>query len=136
MQNSICCFKNDKNLVNFDLALKSLKNLHFDWSLSCKVYNIWPKKVRRSYLSLHWRVMQNLKENWLVLPKMTWAIGKSFTRALESLKIGTLMAFFCLKLKMYEFKIYKEVMCRDNEEWCENWRGIDLSVQNWHEELD
>ena len=27
-------------------------------------------------------------------------------------------------------------MCHDNEEWCKNWRGIDLSVENWHEELD
>ena len=26
-------------------------------------------------------------------------------------------------------------MCHDNEEWCKNWRGIDLSVQNWHEEF-
>ena len=42
------------------------------------------KKIERSYLSWHWRVMQNLKKNWLV-----------FTRALESVKIGTLMGFFC-----------------------------------------
>ena len=28
--------------------LKSLKNLHFDWYLSCKVCNVWPKKVQRS----------------------------------------------------------------------------------------
>ena len=27
-------------------ALKSLKYLHFDWSLSCKIYNVWPKKYR------------------------------------------------------------------------------------------
>ena len=27
-------------------ALKSLNNLHFDWSLLCKVYNVWPKKYR------------------------------------------------------------------------------------------
>ena len=25
------------------IALKRLKNLHFDWSLSYKVYNVWPK---------------------------------------------------------------------------------------------
>ena len=24
----------------------------------------------------------------------------------------------------------------DNEEWCKIWRGIELSVQNWHEEFD
>ena len=36
----------------------------------------------------------------------------------------------CLKLKTY-----REVMCHDNEEWYKNWRGIDLSFQNWHEDL-
>ena len=56
------------------------------------------------------------------------------TRA--SLKMGTLMGFFCPKLKIFELKIYRGVMCHDNEEWCKNWRGIDLSVQNWHEEFD
>ena len=50
---------------------------------------------------------------------------------LESLKIGTFMASFCLKLK-----IYRGVMCHDYEEWWKNCRGIDLSVQNWHDELD
>ena len=54
------------------LALKSLKNLHFDWSLSCKVYNVWPKKVQKSCLSWHWTVMQSLKKNGLVVWKMTW----------------------------------------------------------------
>ena len=41
----------------------------------------WPKyimfelkKVQRSYVWWHWRLMQNLKENWLVLSKMTWEI--------------------------------------------------------------
>ena len=27
-------------------------------------------------------------------------------------------------------------MCHGNEEWCEFWRRIDLSIQNWHEEFD
>ena len=27
-------------------------------------------------------------------------------------------------------------MCYDNEQWWKIWRGIDLSVQNWHEEFD
>ena len=55
-------------------ALESLWNMHFDWSLSCKVYNVWPKKVLRSYLLWHWRVMESLKKNWFVVWKMTWGI--------------------------------------------------------------
>ena len=59
-----------------------------------------------------------------------------FTRAHGSLKIEALMAPFCLKMQMYELKNYSEVMCHDHEEWCKNWRGSDLSVQNWHDEFE
>ena len=76
--------------------------------------------------------MQNLKENWLLLSKMT----EIFTRALESLKIATLIGFFCPKLKIHELKIYWGVMCHENEEWSKNWREIDFSVQNWCERFD
>ena len=37
---------------------------------------------------------------------------------------------------MYELKLYKGVMCYDNEEWYKIWKEIDLSVQNWHEEFN
>ena len=51
-------------------ALKNLKNLHFNGLLLTKVYNVWAKKVQRSYVWLHSRLIQSLKENWLVLPKI------------------------------------------------------------------
>ena len=75
----------------------SLENLHFDRSLSWKIYNVWPKKVQRSYLSWHWEVMQNLKKDWRVVWKMAWEIWNIFTRTLGSVKIGTLMGSFCPK---------------------------------------
>ena len=59
--NLTCCFKNGKNWWMLTRALKSLTNLHFDWLLLCKVFNVWAKEVHRSYLSWHWR-MQNLKK--------------------------------------------------------------------------
>ena len=62
-------FRNDKKLVTFDLNTWYSQNILFDWFLLCKVYNVWPKKVQRSYLSWHWRVMLNLKKNWLVVWK-------------------------------------------------------------------
>ena len=37
---------------------------------------------------------------------------------------------------MYELKIYRGVLCHDNEEWYQIWTGIDLSAQNWHEKFD
>ena len=64
-------------------APESLKHLCFNLLLATK--------VQRSYLSLHWRDMQILKKNWLAIWKKTWEIWQIFTRALESVKIGTLM---------------------------------------------
>ena len=37
---------------------------------------------------------------------------------------------------MYEIKFYRGVMCHENKERCKIWRGLDLSIQNWHEEFD
>ena len=78
-------------------ALKSLKNLHFDCFFLCKVYNVWPKEVQRSYLSWHWKVMENFKKIWLMVWEMTWGILQTFTRTLVGLKIGTLMGSFYQK---------------------------------------
>ena len=47
----ICCFKNDKNLVNFDLSTQKSQKFALWLSLLRKVYNVWPKKVERSYHS-------------------------------------------------------------------------------------
>ena len=117
-------------------TLKSLIKLYFDWSLSSKVYDVWPKKVQRSYLSWPWRVVQNLKKNWIVIWKMTWGIWQIFIRTRESVKISTFMESFCPKQKIHELKIYRGVMCNDTEEWWKIWSAIDLPFQNWNKEFD
>ena len=132
----ICYLKNDKNLVNFDLSTQNSQNFVFDWFLLCKVYNFWPKKAQRSYLSWHWKLMQSLKKNWLVVWKVTWKMWQIFTRKTRKSLVGTLMGSFYPKYKMYKLKIYRGVNCHDKEEWCKIWRGIDLLFQNWHEEFN
>ena len=66
---------------------KSKKIFCFNWLLVTKVYIVWASKVQRSYLSWHWRDMQILKKNWLVVWKKTWEMWQIFIRALESVKI-------------------------------------------------
>ena len=36
---------------------------------------------------------------------------------------------------MYELKMYGGVTCHANGGWCKIWRGIDMTVENWHEEF-
>ena len=64
-------FINDlKNLVNFTAALKNFKictlRNFFSQGIKC-----WAKQFQMSYVSWHWRVMQCLKKNWLVVWKIT-----------------------------------------------------------------
>ena len=54
----------------------------------------------------------------------------------ESLKTGTLKGSFYRKYKMYELKVFREVLCHNNEEWYKIWRGVGFTVQNWPEEFD
>ena len=99
-------------------ALKSLKDLPFDWSLLCKVYNVWPKKKEHG--------LENDMRNFAIFHQNT----------LKCQKLVLSWDPFCPKYKIHEVKIYRRVMRNDNEEWWKIWRGIDLSFQNWHKELD
>ena len=36
----ICCFKNDKNLVNFDLSTQDSQTFYFDWFFLYQVSNV------------------------------------------------------------------------------------------------
>ena len=75
------------------------------------------KKVERSYISWHWRVMQNSKKKWLVVWKMTWGIWQIFIWTLESVKIGIFMGSFYPKQKMHDLQSYRGVISNGTEEW-------------------
>ena len=53
--------------MNFELTAQNSQNSYFNEFLSWQVYHVWAKKVQRSYVSWHWRVMQNLNKNWIVV---------------------------------------------------------------------
>ena len=77
--------------------LKKSEKLYIDGLFLSKAFNVSARKFQRNYVSWHWRVMQNLKENWLNAWKISSGICLIFMRAVESLEISTLMAFFCPK---------------------------------------
>ena len=64
-------------------ALKNLKKLHLNRLLLIKIY-VWAKKEQRSYVWFHWKLMQNFKENWLVLSKVAWRIWQIFVQRLKN----------------------------------------------------
>ena len=55
---NLCCFKIDiRNLTNSDLSSQNSQDFHFNGLLLNKIYIVWAKKVQRSYLSWHWRLL-------------------------------------------------------------------------------
>ena len=67
--------KNDmRKLVNFNVSSGKSENVSFDVLLLSIAYNVSAKKVQKSYLSWHWRVIQTLKKPWLFL----WKWHKEF----------------------------------------------------------
>ena len=110
-------------------------SLRFDGLLLSKAYKVLDEKVQKSYIPWDWIVMQSLKKNWLLVPKMIWGIWWILMRAVASLRICTLMCYFCRKYIMFEPKKCTVAMCHNTEEWCKIWGGNDLYFRKWHEEF-
>ena len=115
------------DLVSCD-QLKS-RNLHLDGLLLSKACKFSDEKVQKSYISCHWRVIQSLTKNWQLVPNMTWGIWWISTQAVKSLKICTLMCYFCWKYITFEPRKYRGVMCHKTAEWCK------IYFVKWHEEF-
>ena len=125
-----------RNLTKFDLRTRRYKKI-------CTLMgSIWRKciifglgKYRRvMFDGIQSRLIQILKENWLVVSKKMTNLENFHKSPWKSQNWG-FMASLCPSLKMCELRICREIMCHDNEEWCKNWRGIDLPVQNWDQEF-
>ena len=102
--------KNDMRiLVNFNASSDKFGNLYFDVLLLSIAYKSSAWKVQKNDLSWQWKKIHTLKKNWLFIWKMTWWIWRTLTWAVESLKICTLMGYFCRKYVMFELKRYKRV---------------------------
>ena len=134
-KNWLVVWKMTRNLINFHASSRKSENLHFDGLVLSKAYKVLDEKVQKSYVSWHWRVMQSLKKNWLLVPKVTWGIWWILMPAVASPKICTLMCYFCRKYIVFEPINYKGVMCHNIEEWCKLWGGTDLCFEKWNEEF-
>ena len=113
---------------NFHGSSRKSEISHIDGLLLSKSYKVSTKKVQKSYLSWHWRMMQSLKKNWLVISNMTWVIWGIFTQPLKSLKITLTWALFVHKVYRVWAKKYRGVIFHDTEQWCTIWINPDFSL--------
>ena len=86
------------------------KNWNFDGILLSKVENLWAQNLQGKFLSWQWRMIQNLKRNWLVSSKLTLGIWQIWPEHAKIPKIYTLIGYFWWKYVMPELKKYRGVM--------------------------
>ena len=95
--NYLCQFWNNRSIpklqVSFSSNFAPLFSVMKELILS-ESYKVSTKKVQRSYLSCHWRVIHSLKKNGLAVSNMTWGICWIFTQPLKSLKVSCRWALF------------------------------------------
>ena len=84
--------KNDfRKLIDMQ-AVEILKICILIGSFCPKLIKIQMKKNQKSYVSWHCRVMQSLKKNQKLVPKLTWGIQWVFTQPLKSPNISLRLA--------------------------------------------
>ena len=102
-----------------------VQTFHSNGLFLSKVYEVWPKKKERSYLSWQWTVMQNLRNPDIVVSKMAWRIGWTFIiRAPKSLKIVHWWALFVQSIYISVRKFQ-----RNYASW--QWRVLQSLNENW-----
>ena len=70
---------------------------------------------QRSYVSWKWRMIQNLKRNWLVISKLAWGIWWILTWALESLTNFHFNVLLLRKVYIVWAKTYRGVIFHETE---------------------
>ena len=111
-----------KLTIAFKNDMRNLANFH----QSTRKSQIW--NLQTSYVSWQWRIMQNLKRNWLV---QNWheEFDGFWSEHSKISKICTLMGCFWSKGLMFELKKYIGVMFHGSEDWCKIWRKTDFAFQ-------
>ena len=92
---------------------------HFEELFLAKVYEVWDKKIQRSYKSWHWTVMQNLNKPWSCSFKIgitNWVKFHLSTQSLEKL-YNDGWTLFVKKHKMFQLENFRVIMCHDTVGW-------------------
>ena len=108
-------------------AVKSLKIFTLMGSFLSVAYKILDEKLQKGYVSWHWRVLWSLKKNWFLVLKMTQGTWWILMWTVASLRIWTLMCYFCWRDIIFEPKKYKGIMCHKTGKW---WEELNCALKN------
>ena len=115
---------------SFIKAQKNLKNCTLMGSF-CRKCNVSARKFQKNYVSWHWKVMQNLSENWLMAWKMTRNLVNVPASSCKSENLH--LMFLLLKpYKVLNEKVKKSYLISSLKDWIKNGSWF----QKWNDEFD
>ena len=118
-ENLTCSLENDMwNWANFFQSTRKSQNCDFDGILLSNVENAWAYNLQRIYVSWQWRMVQNLKRNWICVWKLVPQFDKFWPEHSNVSKMWTLISSFWRKYIMFELKKYRIYMFDGTEDWC------------------
>ena len=91
---------------NFTSAVESLKLYTLVGSIYKKTFKVSVKKVQKTYLSWHGKVMQSFKKSGLMVPNMRWGIWWSFPQLLKNPKL------WCVQWKLWNSVLWSDPFVR------------------------
>ena len=92
-----------------------VQKFHFDGLFLSKVYDVWAKKIQRSYLSWHGTVMQIWINHHVVVSKIAWGIWLTFIRTPKSLKNCRMMDFLFKACNVLQLWNFRGILCHNTE---------------------
>ena len=115
-----CGVRHDmSNLVNFHATTQKSENF---FPIGSFIPNYTRFEIQK-YRGVIFHDTEQLCKIWIkpdfVVSKMAWRLGRTFIRALESLKTFTLMGSFFPKNIMFQLENFIGIMSHDTEEWPE-----------------
>ena len=105
-------------LREFSPNNSKVQKFHFDGLFLSKVYEVWAKKIQRSYLYGTEQWCKIWIKPDLVVSKMVWGTGWTFIRAPKSLKKCTLIGSFHPKHIIFKLEYFKRIICNNTEGCC------------------
>ena len=95
------------------------------WHFSQNNIRFQLKKVQKSYLSWHWRVMPSFKKKLTCSFKYDMRNFVNFHQTTQKSQNFTLMVYFCPKCI---WGLSRGIIFHDTEQWCKIWIKADLVV--------
>ena len=134
---------------HFKIDMRSLMNFDKFWPVHSKVSKIftlmgsfWAKHKLfelKKYRGVIFRNTEERRKIWrgddLLFQVWHEEFDEFWPKHSKVSKNFTLMGSFSAKYILFELKKYRWDILHGNEDCCKIWSGIDLSFQNWHEEL-